>query len=197
MQIELDAIITDDAAQIRVGGTNPETVTEYAEAMQGGAIFPAVILFSNGDGFFAADGFHRIAAARKAGLGAIPAEVRQGTLRDAILHAAGANADHGLRRTNADKRRAVTTLLTDPEWAGWSDRKIGEVARVDHKTVASIRRELTGEIPKARKVGNSPLSHANGTPVGGSMVGRLLATLSDEALIAECRRRGLVEVVDD
>ncbi|MGT2479599.1 hypothetical protein ACU4GR_13540 [Methylobacterium oryzae CBMB20] len=47
----------------------------------------------------------RHAAGLHAGLGELPCEVRQGGLRDAILHSAGANAAHGLRRTNADKRR--------------------------------------------------------------------------------------------
>jgi hypothetical protein len=38
-----------------------------------------------------------------------------------VLHSAGANAMHGLRRTNADKRRTVMLLLQDEEWAAWSD----------------------------------------------------------------------------
>lgn len=32
-------------------------------------------------------------------------EVLRGTKRDAILYSVGANSTHGLRRTNADKRR--------------------------------------------------------------------------------------------
>ena len=42
----------------------------------------------------------------------------KGTQRDAILWSISANATHGLRRTNEDKRRAVTRLLQDPECAG-------------------------------------------------------------------------------
>ena len=37
----------------------------------------------------------------------IAADVRQGTRRDALLFAAGANSSHGLSRTTADKRRAI------------------------------------------------------------------------------------------
>jgi len=44
-----------------------------------------------------------------------------GTQRDAILHSVGANATHGLRRSNQDKRKAVVTLLEDNEWCQWSD----------------------------------------------------------------------------
>lgn len=39
--------------------------------------------------------------------------------REAILFIVGANASHGLRRTNADKRRTVERLLADEEWRGW------------------------------------------------------------------------------
>ena len=70
--------------------------------------------------------------------------MRQGGLRDAILHSAGANAVHGLRRTNADKRRAMLMLLEDEEWSKWSDREIGRRCAVDHKTVARLRSEYLG-----------------------------------------------------
>jgi hypothetical protein len=48
------------------------------------------------------------------GLAKISADVREGSRRDAILYAVGANASHGLKRTNRDKRNAVRVLLKDP-----------------------------------------------------------------------------------
>jgi hypothetical protein len=65
--------------------------------------------------------------------------VIDGSKRDAILCAVGANADHGQRRTNADKRRAVQTMLQDPEWSGWSDRQIADQCAVSHNFVGSLR----------------------------------------------------------
>jgi hypothetical protein len=65
---------------------------------------------------------------------------------DAIIAACGENADHGLRRTNEDKRRAVERLLGDPEWIKWSDRKIADVCRVSHPFVGTVRKELTGNV---------------------------------------------------
>lgn len=194
--ISLDQITTDDTAQIRAFGTNQEVVGEYADALENGAELPPVVVFRDGDNYFAGDGFHRIAAARKLGRDAIAADVRQGTLRDAILHAAGANATHGLRRTNADKRKAVSALLTDPLWTKWSDRKIATACSTDHKTVAAVRRELSGEIPKptAKKKPNGEIPKSGNGEIptlGSSMVAKLFATVSDEALVAECRRRGL------
>ncbi|MCJ2074231.1 hypothetical protein MKK68_00955, partial [Methylobacterium sp. E-016] len=90
-----------------------------------------------------AEGFHRFNAAREAELETIACEVRPGSLRDAILHSAGANATHGLRRSNADKRRAVLILLEDDEWSTWADREIARRCAVDNKTVARLREELT------------------------------------------------------
>ena len=55
------------------------------------------------------------------GLAKISADVREGSRRDAILYAVGANASHGLKRTNRDKRNAVMVLLKDPEWGRRQD----------------------------------------------------------------------------
>ena len=106
----------------------------------------------DGTDYWLADGFHRVGAARKIGRETIEAEIKDGSARDAILHGIGSNASHGLRRTQADKQRAVERLLKDPEWARWSDRKIAEVAKVDHKTVGKIRRDLSGEFPTGKSL---------------------------------------------
>ncbi|WP_457583150.1 hypothetical protein [Ensifer canadensis] len=191
-EIPIIAITVDEVAQIRAGGTDQGVVAEYAEAMEQGAIFPPVIIFGDESGYFAADGFHRIAAATRLGRAVIAAEVRQGTLRDAILYAAGANSTHGLRRTTADKRRAVTTLLRDPTWTKWSDRKIGEACGCDHKTVAAVRREMTGgEFPHGNS-SRKPKAVSGEIPhKAPSLLGQFFLMVSDEELLAECRRRSL------
>src|SRR3979411_695781 len=88
--------------------------------------FPPIVVFHDGTDHWLSDGFHRHAAAKKAGLHSLRAKILQGTRRDAILHAVGASTPQGLRRTNADKPRAVTILLDDEEWGSWSD---GHIAR--------------------------------------------------------------------
>jgi hypothetical protein len=121
-----------------------------------------------------------------------------------MLHAVGVNANHRLRRTAADKRRAIVAMLRDPQWAKWSDREIGKRCAVDHKTVAKVRAELTGEFPTdgartyVTKHGTVATMTVTAKPdvVGGSMVERVLAQVSNEALMAECRRRKL-EVAGD
>ena len=86
-----------------------------------------------------ADGFHRVNAALNAGLTEIAADVRQGTLDDAKWHAAGANATHGLRRTNADKRKSVGLALSTERGRASSDRGIAEQCGVGAPLVGSVR----------------------------------------------------------
>lgn len=141
----------DGGTQARVG-LNEDTVQEYAELMRDHLwdfqSRQRPIVLYDGSAFWLADGFHRIEAAQRAQLSDFPVEVLKGDQRDAILRAAGANSQHGLRRTNADKRRAVELLLKDAEWRQWSDRKIADTCAVDHKTVADVRKSLSGEIPQ-------------------------------------------------
>lgn len=122
---------------------NTATVTEYAEQMTDGAAFPPVVIFKEGKKNWLADGFHRVFAAEEAGITEIEADVRLGTKRDAMLFSCGANAKHGLRRTNEDKRRAVLSLLNDEEWSQWSDSEVAKQCGVSHPFVGKLRKSDT------------------------------------------------------
>ncbi|HNX25799.1 MAG TPA: hypothetical protein PKK48_00155 [Phycisphaerae bacterium] len=126
-----------------------DVVMEYAEAMQRGDTFPPVIAFDDGNRLWLADGFHRYSACKLIGKSAIATDRRNGTQRDAILYSLGANASHGLRRSNADKRRAVETMLKDTQWSQWSSREIARRCGVDEKTVRLFRDAQPAEIPQA------------------------------------------------
>lgn len=143
MKLDLKQIRIDGGTQPRAA-IQPETVKEYAAAMADGAKFPAVVVYYDGDSYWLADGFHRLHAARHLELKKVEVEVRQGSLRDAILCSVGANATHGLRRSNDDKRRAVDVLLRDEEWSQWSDREIARRVGVSHPLVAALRPALSG-----------------------------------------------------
>ena len=196
-EIPLADIQTGGTTQMRVAGIDPAVVADYATAMEEGATFPPIILFHDGETYWPGDGFHRLDAAKRINRDSIAAEVREGKQRDALLHAASANASHGLRRTQADKKRSVETLLRDAEWAKWSDRQIGKACAVDHKTVGRIRREVTGEFPTERVVtyndrhGNQSEMRVSVSGSSRSVFEKVLSNISDEALIAECHRRGL------
>lgn len=143
-ELDVKLIKLDGGTQARAG-TDRDTVNEYVEALRESDStwpFPPVIVYHDGNAYWLADGFHRITAARKHGRFVCEADIRQGTQRDAILHAAGANAEHGLRRTPEDKKRAVRRLLEDAEWGKWSDREIARRCRVSPTFVGNIRKEL-------------------------------------------------------
>ena len=139
MNIPLSAIELDASIQCRAD-IDIATVNEYAEAMQAGADFPPVVLFGFQDRAWIGDGWHRVMAARSAGLDNIVADLRAGSRVDALRFALGANAVHGRRRTNADKRCAVAIALR--EFGKMSDRAIADMCAVNDKTVASIRHTL-------------------------------------------------------
>ncbi len=79
----------------------------------------------------------------------IECDVRDGTRRDAVLYATGCNLPNGLRPCLADRKKAAQALLDDPEWAAWSDRKIGAQCGLSHHTVAAMR-PVTGQTPSER-----------------------------------------------
>jgi uncharacterized ParB-like nuclease family protein len=195
-EVALDQIVVDPDCQLRAAGSKA-TVQEYADAIADGASFPPVVVFRDAGGrHWLADGFHRFEAHKAAGRQTIAADVHQGERRDAVLYAASANAKHGLRRTQEDKRRAILALLSDPEWRQWSDRKIAERTATDHKTVGKLRREISGEgeggeIPIQCKQATPPATDPK--PTG--LTERLLAGLPDDLLIAEVMRRGLLQEV--
>lgn len=164
--LALAEIRTDGGTQSRAE-LSRDTISDYAEVFTSGAAMPPVIVFYDGDSYWLADGFHRCNGARAAGLTEILADVRQGSRRDAVLFSVGANDTHGLRRTNADKRRAVLLLLNDAEWSGKSDRWIAEKCGVSPQTVSNHREQLsnldssprTGQDGKTRKLPTKPTVH--------------------------------------
>jgi hypothetical protein len=141
-KVRLEDITFDRAMQMRAGGTDPTALEEYTEAYKNGEDLPAIILFADDatDTLWCADGFTRSEAAQDAGLEEILAEVRVGSRRDALLYAAGANHGHGKGRTKEDKRKAVLSLLNDPEWSAWSAYKIANVCNVSHTFVDNLKK---------------------------------------------------------
>lgn len=137
--IDLDAITVDHELQSREA-TDSAAIEEYAESIGRGDQLPPVVVFFDGQTHWLADGFHRYPAHFEASKTSILAIVHQGTRDDARWYAAGANTSHGVRRTNADKRRQVEMALEMREES--SDRTIAEHCGVSHTMVANIRKEV-------------------------------------------------------
>jgi hypothetical protein len=166
--INLKAIRIDGGTQSRVS-LSQDTVTAYIDALNSEMDLPPVIVFHDGADYWLADGFHRFHAYVADDRASIPADVRVGTQRDAVLYSVGANAAHGLQRTNADKRRAVTMLLEDAEWAAWSDSAIAKQCAVSGRFVGLVRADLKAH---SERFNVSP----DGTPVQAEPTERKVTT---------------------
>lgn len=141
--VPLNKIVLDAGTQIRAK-ISENTIEEYAERLKAGDEFPPVVLFydKEEDTYYMGDGFHRFHAHKLNKKRTIHADIKKGNLRDAILFAVMANTDHGLKRSNADKRRAVQTLLEDEDWGKWSNREISRKCAVSLDLVNRIRSSL-------------------------------------------------------
>ena len=143
-------IMINGGTQSRVK-LNWDVIAEYAEAITLDAIFPPILVFYDGKNYWLADGFHRLHATKKAGRQEIAVEIHQGNRRDALLYSVGANANHGLRRTNADKRRAVNIMLQDEEWNHWSNREIAKRCGVSEFMVRQMRESICDKNADTKK----------------------------------------------
>jgi N6-adenosine-specific RNA methylase IME4 len=153
-RLSVDVIRTDGATQARVG-LNQSHIEELAELLREGLVFKdSVVVFYDGTDYWLGDGFHRINATKQAGLTTISTDVRPGTREDAMEYACSANADHGLRRTNDDKRNAVVLLFSLPKWQKKSNREIARKCGVTEHLVRIVRSELPDYHPSATRSQN-------------------------------------------
>ena len=173
--INIDDIHTDGDIQPREA-INEDVVAEYAARMEDGDTFPPVVVYADGSDNWLADGYHRVMAATRNGWITIDAEVRKGTRRDAILAAVASNAQHGLRRTNADKRRSVMVLLLDYEWGKWSDNRISEQCGVSQPFVSKLRASYNGYKMNKREVTRNGETYTQDT----ANIGRKPAPIDDD-----------------
>lgn len=91
-------------------------------------------------GGFLIDGHHRLEAAKRLGYTTLLAYEEPGDEKDAILAAIKANSEHGLRRNQADIRRAIgMALKVFPEE---SDRAIARLVETSHPTVGKVRSKI-------------------------------------------------------
>jgi hypothetical protein len=140
--LALDSIRLDGGTQIR-HAVDEEVVADYAGLMANEVYLPPPCVFYDDHDHWLVDGFHRWHALKKNGRTEALCQVFRGSHRDALLAAVRANHAHGLRRTNADKRRAVELLLADREWAAKPLRWIAETCGVSHQFVSSMRSQVS------------------------------------------------------
>lgn len=138
-RVRLDAIEATAATQVRVR-IDRKMVDQYTEDFQNGAAFPPLVCFreKNSDRIILADGFHRQRGAVNAGREDIGCFIYEGGTHDALMYALGSNAEHGFRRSNADKIHAVEMALKDPELSQLKTQEIADICRVAKRTVERV-----------------------------------------------------------
>lgn len=141
-QINLSDLDMDRSVQVRAK-LHDETVAEYADhiAAKKPPLPPVIVFGPDTRGkYYLSEGWHRVAAHRKAGRTVIQATIRDGSWKEALEHALGSNAQHGLRRSSADKRRAVELAIK--HWGEWSHQLIADKCGVSKTFVEAIRKDI-------------------------------------------------------
>lgn len=145
----IELIRLDGGTQPREG-LNEKYIAELVEAIAEGATLPPVDVMYDGSSYWLYDGFHRLAATRHANRASIAATVHQGDQAAAQWESYAANQSHGLRRSTADKERAIRAALKHPTGVKMANNLIAKHLGVSDKTVTRYREimESASEIPK-------------------------------------------------
>lgn len=93
------------------------------------------------------DGMHRLMAASLQGRETIDVVFFEGNEADIFLHAVQENVAHGLPLSQADRRAAAQRIVASH--AHMSDRAIGHAVGLAAKTVGSIRKRSSGDVPQS------------------------------------------------
>ena len=153
--VSLASIVIDERFQTRAA-IDQGVLEDYVDAIlvAGRWPFPPIRIVSQ----FLVDGRYRVWAAERVAadpataaelsksLQSVPCErvtvdlTSDDVLDLALQHALAANHTHGLRRSNADKRRAVGLALA--RWPDRSDREIAKLTGTSHPFVGIVRGEL-------------------------------------------------------
>jgi len=164
MDLPLEKVKIHPDIQMRTASEiNDQIPRDYAEVLHAGGTLPPVMIFlEEEENYWLADGHYRLKAHQIARRETIPACVSDGTLRDAILYACGANQQHGQVRSVDAAQKAVLRLLDDPEWSKesniWIARACGVVEGLvktlqqkthDKAKMTSAARPAKGGRPKA------------------------------------------------
>jgi hypothetical protein len=222
--VRIDELRIDEMALQSRAETDQDIVKVYADRRRGkpkqpGSPFPPVLVFIINGVWWLADGFHRVAAARKLGEETIPAIVRRAeSMTEAIIAGAEINmSKENLRGyQEADRRRYAELLIRngagkpgEGSW-DWSDSELGRRTGLGSGTIARIRLVLRdslgisipdrvqtfldGSVQQIRTYKNkSSLKRAPSGAFKTSIGGKILTSTRPEAVDEFHHRRQEVE----
>ena len=170
--LSIDVIELDPRLQPREDGLNPEHVADLRAAVKKKVKLPLPRVWlvqedGKGTTYYLTDGWHTLAANADEGRFKVECEVREGAWLDAVADAAAANTGPthtALKRTDADKRRAVWVLTAELAAAGqkWSNRRVAEACRVSEGLVRLVLGEADPIEADAAGPAPGPAATANG-----------------------------------
>lgn len=156
--IPIADINTQGGTQTRAS-LDPTTIASYADLYRANkTALPEPVVYFDGEHHWLSDGFHRVEAAACAGFTEITCEVRKGGTLEAFCYGAGANARHGLPRSNHDKRFVVQQAFRKQTIRDKSDRDIAGICCVSHTFVGLIRAEIAGNVATTRANDSAPVA---------------------------------------
>ncbi len=147
--VDISQVDTTGGTQMRTETEDPEVIDDYVLAIQGEGqldprnhgVMPPVICFWDGKTLWLADGFYRLSASIKAGEDKIWAVIYRGTLDTARWYACATNQSHGVRRTYADKRKAVGVAMAHVRGKDMPNRELARWVGVAESFVRKIKTE--------------------------------------------------------
>ena len=160
--VERSSILLDDTFRCRLREDSKtvkdyaDTFKDYKEAVEKNEKpdypFPPVWIWQDKDGlFYLIAGFHRVNAAKKAGVDQILAKQFIGSKEEALIFAIKDNRTNGLRMSLGDLKYAITKVLElyPNRTAGW----VAKTSGYTRSYVYRIQEELTksGQLDKAKE----------------------------------------------
>ena len=162
--LPLERLVLDAGTQVRAA-IKPRVVELYARALAHGDRFPRVVVFRVDGRDVLSDGFHRVYACRRARRSTIEADVRNGTLDDALWFALGATRANGARVHPGDKRCALEIAYR--AWPGVQAVRLAAHVGCGASYANTVRAEVVGGRPDSSVVSGSHPSPRSVSTVPG------------------------------
>lgn len=160
-ELALCDIRTDGNMQHRELDDDQVKVFQALITERPGRLPPIEVMFDGTD-YWLYEGHHRLAAYRKLGKKTIPAEVTDGTKREAQLESFHANSEHGLPRpAGTPKKIMMERIFPDSEWGRQTDADIASfVGGVTVGYVSQCRKEFDTPAAEPKKPETKPARKA-------------------------------------
>lgn len=119
-------------------GTDSATVQQYKQDMKDGVEFPPIDTVFDGEFYWVYDGFHRLSAMQRIGKSMVAVKYLEGDKADAQLLALTANANHGLPRNVATKRRIGLAAIANPALTGRTAYDLSKITGLSLPFIKSL-----------------------------------------------------------